>query len=121
MRNSNESGDQPARIVVKESTPHDIVIAGVLNMPFPLYKREFVGRTLALDDGESLLFVAETAEDRIDYGTKFSTVRGVTRVWARFKPLCDDQCSVVLFQYLDAGGNVSSSCERHLSFFGSTH
>ena len=106
MRISVEE-DNPARLVVSEASPHDIVVATVKSLPFPLKKREFVFRQICYaEPDEEIVVVTESVDDDIDYGEIWKTVRGITRNFVRFLPLGNFQCRVEYFQYADAGGEI---------------
>jgi hypothetical protein len=105
---SREKKDK-VRLIAKINSEHDSVIATVKRSPFPLSPREFLLRQLRAaedDDTGVLLYVADplTSTTMVDYGTTFKTVRGETRVYARFVPLNETQCKITLHQYFDAGG-----------------
>jgi hypothetical protein len=107
MRIDKEEGNL-ARLVFEETSLHDVTVATVKRMPFPLHHREFVGRqllTLEVETGDFLL-CAQSVDAECDYGANFRTVRGTITAFVRISSLGDTQCKVVLYQYLDAGGVV---------------
>jgi len=106
---SNEEGN-PARVVWKENGPHDNIVATIKQVPFPLQRREFVARQLcAIDDGV-LSFFTESADEKVDYGSKklAKAVRASTTAMARFKPVEGriDQCELLFVQHFDLSGHV---------------
>jgi hypothetical protein len=107
MMISAEEGN-PARLVVEERTPYDVVVATIKTFPFPLSSREFVARQLCVaEEGSSdIIMVATSVDDTVDYGMNIRVVRGSTRACFRFSPINDTQCSVTLFQYFDTRGLI---------------
>jgi hypothetical protein len=105
QRVSLEEGN-PARLVVREFTAHDNVVATIKRMPFPLSSREFVVRQICTSEDNDLLLVGSPVADKIDYGMKTKLIRGTSRSFFRFAPLSATQCEVTIYQYLDAGGIV---------------
>jgi hypothetical protein len=108
VRNAKESGNEVARIVVSEASRHDVVVATVKKLPFPLGNIEFVNRLIAFTDGADTVVVAEPVEEiaMIDYGMKISAVRCSTRILCRFTPISDDQCTCSIIQRCVAKDNV---------------
>ena len=107
--NVKEQGD-PARLVLKHHTKHDMVIANLKKMPRPLHTREFVNRGICAQEmNGDLVFAFAPTDDTVDYGMKSNAVRGLSRVFMRFTPVSASQCEVRLYQYLDAGGHVPSA------------
>jgi hypothetical protein len=107
-RTSSDDGDS-ARVLVKESSPHDVVFAIVKKMPYPLHKREFVTRMICASNvstGELFLAVESVAGD-IDYGASFKLVRGTIRASYRFIPISSFKCKVVVHQHFELGGFIS--------------
>ena len=106
MRINGEEGN-PARLLLKNSNPHDQVVATIKKMPFPLYKREFINRQVcALDANGDLLISVVPVDDVVDYGMSTRAVRGVARGIMRLTPSGESQCKVTSIQYLDAGGVI---------------
>jgi hypothetical protein len=110
MRISLEEGS-PARIVSKETSDHDVVVATIKLMPFPLNRREFVARQVCASEENTnvLLLAVESVDGEVDYGASFRVVRGSIRAFYRFIPLSDTHCEIVVHQYIDVGGNVPVS------------
>ena len=66
----------PARLVIREDSAHDITWARIVRLPFPLYPREFVSRQLCfVDSNGDFVMVVAPAGLKPDYGVKTSTVR----------------------------------------------
>ena len=94
-------------MIQSRSGSHDLVVATIKKMPFPLNNREFVGRNLcAADTNGDLLITAVPVDDVVDYGMSTRTVRGVARAFMRITPSGESQCKVTYIQYLDAGGVI---------------
>jgi hypothetical protein len=101
----------PARISVRKDSLFDHTYAAVKRMPKPLHHREFVFRQICGVDesSESLFAAAKSVDESADFGFTMRLVRGVTYSYARFTPLGAAQCSVSVYLYLDAGGNLPTS------------
>jgi hypothetical protein len=107
-RISVEKGD-PARIIVRENSNHDVVVASIKKGTLIFHDREWVARNLTFVDGEGNFFwAAESVPDLVDYGTKFNTRRGQTIAFMRIEPIpgVARQCTVTLVQKIDAGGRI---------------
>ncbi|GMI35861.1 hypothetical protein TeGR_g6190, partial [Tetraparma gracilis] len=109
MKQSRDMNDR-ARFVFMEHTKHDFEWASVKKMPFPLTKREFLGRYMCFKDSSGdliLAFDALPGSLKVNYGANIKVVRAKTTGVFRFKPINDDtQCEVTLVQHGDAGGFV---------------
>jgi hypothetical protein len=115
----SEEQQNPARLIIKETTPHDFVAATVKKMPFPLHSREFVGRQLrVVDDQSGVFFVYSVpATDKIDYGANLKTKRGEGYFLAKFEPLDANQCRVAIIANAETRGLSNSVIALR---FGST-
>jgi hypothetical protein len=110
MRVSNEEGN-PARLLVKEFSSHDVVFATIKKLRYPLHPREFVIRHFAaLDDGKNshgdVVCAGESVSEKVDYGMKIKTVRGALRTFTRITPLNAAQCKIMTYQFVDTGGGI---------------
>ena len=111
-KGSLEDGD-PARLIVRERVPHDVVFTTIKKMPFPLFNREFVDREIcATDNNGDFILACEPTDDGVDYGSSMITVRGLSQAFLRFSPIAAShggQTHVAFYQYLDVGGVVPVS------------
>ena len=82
-------------------------------MPFFLYDREFIQRTVLFkgdDVGEILIASAPMEESfTVDYGRKLRVARGKNITLFSAKPIADDRCAVTQVQLLDAGGYIPAA------------
>ena len=110
MRMSRERS-VPARFVIREDSAHDFTWAYVVRLPFPLNKRESIGRFVGFTDADGDLAVAFTPADlEPDYGVKMRATQARTTGIVRFSPVNDGtQCAVTLHQFGDIGGYVPAS------------
>jgi hypothetical protein len=100
----------PARVILYETSPHDVTWATVKSSPFPLRRREFVGRQVTCKEQSGSLVLAFeplSSKTQVDYGRAMNAVRGSATGFLRFTPLDGNtQCKLTLYQRLDAGGRV---------------
>jgi len=115
MRLSRDNGDY-ARFVVVANSANDNVVATVKKFPFPCSPREFVVRQVGVvEDGtEDLLYCSHSVYLDVDYGTTYKSVRGAITGLVRFTKLGEEQCTVVLYQYADAGGVIPQRTASNL-------
>jgi len=110
--NTSLEGGDPALLVAKQATRHDIVVATIKKLPFPLHNREFVNRCVCvqadtLRDTLGDFFITSVPVDGgIDYGMNPRSVRGVSISILQFTSSSDSQCTVSYTQKLDAGGQI---------------
>jgi len=106
MRISVEQGN-PARVRLRQNSPHDLVAATIINMPFPRHKREFVSHTVcAVDQNADLVVAGVPFDEAVDYGHRYNTRRARSKNFLRFTSLAGLQCKVTFYNYLDGGGRL---------------
>jgi len=106
VRINSENG-HPARLILKENTMHDCVVATVKRLPFPLNNREFVSRQVcAEDDNGDLVLAFSPVQAEVDYGKRFKTVRGASAAFFTISSLGGSQCSATICQRIDAAGRI---------------
>jgi hypothetical protein len=110
MKFSQDRGDA-ARLIIKADSAHDFSWVVIVSMPFPLHKRELIGRQLCFTDADGDLAIAFAPVDlEPDYGVKTRAIRARTTGIVRFSPINDrTQCAVTLHQFGDIGGYVPAS------------
>ena len=109
LQRSKEDNDS-ARLVVRENSPNDVVVATVKAMPFPLHKSEFVARIIAATVDSGLYVATESVPEALPY-LNFNAIRAQTRAILQIHALHPpdhplQQCKVTLVQYMDAGGRI---------------
>ncbi|GMH53091.1 hypothetical protein TL16_g01370 [Triparma laevis f. inornata] len=110
MRISEEEGN-PARLELrKKARVNERTFATVKKMPFFLDNRELVFRQIWKSEEGKVLVAVESVADKVDYGVKPKTTRGLTRGLWLFRDLLvrggAKQCRVTFVTQLDAGGSI---------------
>jgi hypothetical protein len=133
MRASRDRRD-PAKFVVAEHSPHNVVTAGVYvraatqlqptrhNSPAHAHRykietfltnREFVIERLIYADGDDIISmgasVPDADADKMDYGYNPSMMRAHTRMFFHAAPIDANQCTVNFVMHIDSTGLMATS------------
>jgi hypothetical protein len=107
MQRMREQGQY--KVVLRQRSPHDVTWVQLSPLPKPLWRREFIFRSIRyVDGGGDVVSASATPQEKIqvDYGQNMKVVRGESAEVVRFTPLGDNQCKVVMHTFRDAAGNL---------------